>query len=71
MKEGSIFNSIELRIDHKTDMRGMYASKNIEKGETILFIPDHLIFTVEKGIETEIGQLMQMRDLVPGKNRLN
>lgn len=71
MKEGSILNSIELRIDHKTDMRGMYASKNIEKSETILFIPDHLIFTVEKGIETEIGQLMQMRDLVPGKNRLN
>lgn len=48
----------------------MYASRDIKKDETIMFIPDHLIFTIEKGIDTELGQLMKKNNLLPGKFRL-
>ena len=51
-------------------MRGMYATSDIKKDETIMFIPDHIILSLEKGIASPLGQLMANKNLLPGKNRL-
>jgi len=46
-KEGAEFDAIELR--HQRDsMRGMFAKRDIKKGETMLFVPDHLVLSLEK-----------------------
>lgn len=42
----------------------MYASTHINKGETILFIPDNLIITIEKALESELGQMMLKKELI-------
>lgn len=69
-KEGAEFEAIELR--HQRDsMRGMFAKRDLKKGEIFLYIPDHLIMSLEKGKETELGKLMTEKKLVPGGYRLN
>ena len=69
-KEGAQFDSIELR--HQRDsMRGMFATRDIQKGEVMLFVPDHLILSYEKGKESELGQIMVEKKLVRGGYRLN
>ena len=49
----------------------MFATRDIKKGETMLFVPDHLVLSLEKGKESELGKLMTEKRLVPGGYRLN
>jgi hypothetical protein len=52
-------------------MRGMYAVEDIKKGETMLFVPDHLILSLQRGLDTKIGKLLTEKKLIPGGYRLN
>ena len=52
-------------------MRGMFAKEDIKRGETMLFVPDHLILSLERGKGTPIGKIMTEKKLVPKGYRLN
>jgi len=52
-------------------MRGMYAVEDIKKGETMLFVPDHLLLSLQRGLNTPLGKIMTEKRLVPGGFRLN
>jgi len=52
-------------------MRGMYAVEAVKKGETLLFVPDHLLLSLQRGLETPLGKIMTEKRLVPGGFRLN
>jgi hypothetical protein len=43
---GSKFEKIKLRY-YAEDYRGVHASKPIQRGETIIFVPKHQIITLE------------------------
>ena len=45
-KEGAEFDSIELR-QSRANMRGVFATRDITKGEFLLFVPDHLLLTLD------------------------
>ena len=53
------------------NFRGVYALKDIKKGEEMLFVPDHLILSLEKSKESRLGKQMTEKRLVPGGYRLN
>ena len=52
-------------------MRGMFAARDIKKGETLLFVPNHLILSVDKSFQSEIGQIMKQKNLIKGGGKLN
>lgn len=52
-------------------MRGMFATKDVKKGEILLFVPDHLVMSLEKGKLSTLGKIMTEKKLVPGGYRLN
>ena len=52
-------------------MRGMFASRDVKKGEILLFVSDHLVLSLEKGKESHLGKIMTEKKLVPGGSRLN
>lgn len=52
-------------------MRGMFAKRDIKKGEVMLFVPDKLVMSLEKGKESYFGKIMTEKKLVPGGFRLN
>ena len=55
MKEqGAKFDKVELRDEHP--MRGMFAKEDIKKNEMIVYVPDHLISSVEKAKSSPIGK---------------
>lgn len=68
--QGAEFSKIELR-EERSSMRGMYAVKDIKKGETMLFVPDHLLLSLQRGLGTPLGKIMTEKRLVPGGFRLN
>ena len=39
------YNKLKLRFHSDYDNRGLHATKNIKRGETVLFVPKHLIIT--------------------------
>ena len=52
-------------------MRGIFATKDIPKGETLLFVPDHLIMSLDKSKKSAIGSLMVEEGLVSKEYELN
>ena len=55
MKEGNAnFDKLKLRY-YAPDYRGVHASRNIKKGETILYVPRAEIITLEMAMESPIG----------------
>lgn len=40
-------------------MRGMFAKEDIKKGETLLFVPDPLLLSIERGLDTPLGKPMK------------
>ena len=52
-------------------MRGMYAVEAVKKGETLLYVPDHLLLSLQRGLNTPLGKIMTEKKLVPGGYRLN
>lgn len=50
----------------------MYASRDIKREDTIMFIPDHLLgLSYENGMESPLGQLMKNKRISPEYNTLN
>jgi hypothetical protein len=36
--------------------RGLFATREIKQGETVVFCPESIVFTTEKGKDTEFGK---------------
>ena len=54
MKEkGAEFSKIELR-EERSNMRGVFAKEDIKKGETLLFVPDRILLSLEKAMDTPL-----------------
>ena len=68
--QGAEFAKIELR-EERSSMRGMYAVEDVKKGDILLFCPDHLILSLQRGLDTPIGKLLTEKRLIPGGFRLN
>jgi len=68
--QGAEFAKIELR-EERSSMRGMYAVEDIKKGDILLYCPDHLILSLQRGLDTPIGKLLTEKRLIPGGYRLN
>jgi len=58
---GSIFDKLKMRY-YAADYRGVHASRDIKKGETILYVPKQEIITLEMAMESPIGALMHARN---------
>lgn len=58
---GSEFDKLKLRY-YAADYRGVHASRDIKKGETILYVPKNQIITLEMAMESPIGALMKARN---------
>ena len=55
MKEnGAKFDGIELRKESEA-MRGVYATQDFKEDEELLFVPDVIIPSYEKALQSEIG----------------
>ena len=52
-------------------MRGIYAVEAVKKGETLLYVPDHLLLSLQMGLNSPLGKIMTEKRLVPGGFRLN
>lgn len=70
LSEGGRFTKLEVRKIAE-NFRGVYALEDIKKGDEMLFVPDHLILSLEKSKETHLGKQMTEKRLVPGGYRLN
>lgn len=61
MKEGgSKFDKLKLRY-YTQDYRGVHAAQDISKGETILYVPNHQLLTLDMAMVSPIGSLMAAR----------
>ena len=58
---GSNFDKLKLRY-YAPDYRGVHASREIKKGETILYVPKEQIITLEMAMESPIDALMKARN---------
>ena len=54
LEGGANFDKLKMRY-YAPDYRGVHASRNIKKGETILYVPKHEIITLEMAMESPIG----------------
>jgi protein-histidine N-methyltransferase len=62
MKEGgATFPKLKLRY-YTEDYRGVHASTQIEKGETILYVPLKQLLTLDMAMQSPIGSLMAARN---------
>ena len=61
---GVEITKIELR-EERSSMRGLYAFEDVKKGETMIYVPDKLIHTLEKGLESPFGKKLVEKKLVP------
>lgn len=56
-KEKSDFSKLKLRY-YAENYRGVHAAQNIKNGETVLYVPLHLIITLEMAFKSPIGRQM-------------
>lgn len=68
--QGADFSKIELR-EERSSMRGMYAVNDIKKGENFLYVPDKLLLSLQRALDTPLGKRMTEKRLIPGGFRLN
>jgi len=45
-------------------MRGIFAKEDINQGETLLFVPEKVIVTMDKAISTPFGKEIMKQELV-------
>ena len=67
---GAVYDGIELRKESDA-MRGVYALRDYKEEEELLFIPDKLILSYEKALDSEIGKQMKELNMVRGYYKLN
>ena len=60
-KDGAEFDKLKMRY-YAPDYRGVHASREVNKGETILYVPRKEIITLEMAMESPIGALMAARN---------
>ena len=51
---GAEFENIEMR-QATVNLRGVFAKRDIKKGETVLFVPENLTITLDVINQSEIG----------------
>ena len=56
-KGGAEISKLEVRF-HASNSRGVHATSDIKKGETLLFVPKCLILTFDKASTTPIAKKM-------------
>jgi len=59
--DGAQFDKMKVRY-YAPDYRGVHASRDIKKGETILYVPRKEIITLEMAMASPIGKLMAERN---------
>ena len=52
--DGASFDKLKMRY-YAPDYRGVHASRDIVKGETILYVPKKEIITLEMAMQSPIG----------------
>ena len=52
--QGAKFDKLELKKITE-NFRGIYATDDIKKGEEMLFVPDHLVMSMEKAKASRLG----------------
>ena len=57
---GAQFPKLKLRY-YSDDYRGVHAKTNILKGETILYVPQHELLTLDMAMSSPVGSLMAAR----------
>ena len=57
---GANFDKLKVRY-YAPDYRGVHASRDIKKGETVLYVPKNQIITLEMAMTSPIGSLMAAR----------
>ena len=60
-KDGAEFDKLKMRY-YAPDYRGVHAARDVNKGETILYVPRKEIITLEMAMESPIGKLMAARN---------
>jgi hypothetical protein len=55
-EQGGVANSVIIKHIDKFE-RGLFATKDIKSGETIVFVPESIVFDAEMGKNTDIGKL--------------
>jgi histone-lysine N-methyltransferase SETD3 len=60
-KGGAQFPKLKLRY-YTEDYRGVHAATQIEKGETILYVPLSQLLTLDMAMQSPIGSLMAARN---------
>lgn len=62
MKQGGAqFDKLKLRY-YSEDYRGVHAAADIQKNETILFVPFHELMTLDMAMQSPIGSLMAAKN---------
>ena len=64
--EGVYLEGVEIR-QSRENMRGVFAAKDFKEGDTLVYVPDHLVVTLQKAKESPYGKIMSAKRLVPGK----
>ena len=60
-KDGAEFDKLKMRY-YAPDYRGVHAAREIQKGETILYVPKKEIITLEMAMESPIGAKMKAKN---------
>jgi hypothetical protein len=69
-EQGAQFDGIELRKESEF-MRGIYAKRDFKEKDEMLFVPEHLLLSYEKALQSSIGKMMKKKKMVYGHYRLN
>jgi hypothetical protein len=59
---GSTYDKLKIRY-YTADYRGVHASRDITKGETILYVPKNQIISLEMAMASPIGKKMYEKGL--------
>ena len=57
-KGGALISKIEMKFMSGSTSRGIYATKDIEKGDELLFVPNDEIVTLESALNSPIEKLI-------------
>ena len=60
-KDGAEFDKLKMRY-YAPDYRGVHAARDVQKGETILYVPRKEIITLEMAMESPIGAKMKAKN---------
>ena len=62
-ENGAEFHDVELRESRENLMRGVYAKKDFQKGDQLIFVPYDALIERNMVFKTPIGEKMYEKDL--------